>query len=48
MLFSLARLMEKKKEFRKKECIFKLEILLGSLLGFQITPQVYKLDLSGS
>lgn len=52
MLFSLAHLMEKKKkrkkESRKKECIFKPEILLGSLLAFQIIPQAYKLDFSGS
>lgn len=39
---------KKEKERIQKESIFKPEILLGSLLGFQITPQAYKLDLSGS
>lgn len=38
----------KKGKKENPESIFKPEILRGSLLGFQITPQAYKLDLSGS
>lgn len=40
--------LKKKRKKENPESIFKPEIFLGNLLGFRITPQAYKLDLSGS